>query len=140
MALPEKRWVQRLDNYSKVLRLLENFVAIRNERALSLLEEYAILKTFEMTFECGWKSMRDFLQSKGNIGIDSPKDAIRQAFSKGIIENGQVWMDMIESRKEIPYCYDETRAVKVATAVSDSYANEFKNFLATMKRYENEKE
>ncbi|MDR2592062.1 MAG: nucleotidyltransferase substrate binding protein [Chitinispirillales bacterium] len=140
MALPEKRWVQRLDNYSKVLRYLEDFVTIQEERPLSVAEEFAIIKTFELAFESGWKSMRDFLQSKGNIGIDSPKDAIRQAFSKGIIENGQVWIDMIESRKEIPYCYDETRAVKVATAVSDSYANEFKKFLATMKRYENEKE
>jgi len=94
MALLEKRWIQRFDNFSSVLRHLESFVAIRETRPLSVAEEFAVLKAFELVFECAWNVLKDFLQESGHSQIYGPRDAIRLVFRAGLIEDGEIWFDM----------------------------------------------
>jgi len=134
MALPEKRWIQRLDNYEKAVNLLEKSFLVSQERELTELERMGLIQAFELAFELAWNLMKDFLQSREVINILGSKDAIRQAFSKGIIENGQVWMNMIDRRNETSHCYDEAVAIRVVTEVTDSFVEELKNFLAIMKQ------
>jgi nucleotidyltransferase substrate binding protein (TIGR01987 family) len=93
-----------------------------------------LIQAFEFAFELAWNLMKDFLQSRGILNIGGSKDAIRQAFSNGIIENGQVWMDMIDRRNETSHCYDEAIAIRVITNVTDSFVEELKNFLTVMKQ------
>ena len=140
MALPEKRWIQRFDNYEKALAVLERIFLMRQERELNEAEQMGLIQSFEFSFELAWKLMKDFLNSKGIIDIIGSKDAIRQAFSNGIIENGEVWFSMIDSRNDTSHAYDEEIAVKVANDVSNSYIEEFKKLLATMRKYKTEQE
>jgi len=140
MALPEKRWIQRFDNYEKALAVLERIFLMREERELNEAEQMGLIQSFEFSFELAWKLMKDFLNSKGIIGIIGSKDAIRQAFSNGIIENGEVWLDMIDSRNDTSHAYDEEIAEKVINDVSNLYIEEFKKLLATMKKYKTEQE
>ena len=48
--------------------------------------------------------MKDFLLEKGNNEIFGSKDAIRQAFKMGIIDNGDAWMDMVNDRNRTVQC------------------------------------
>lgn len=140
MALPEKRWVQRLDNYTKAFVVLENAHTLGKERELTELERMGLIQSFELAFELAWNLMKDYLQYQGIVDIMGSRDAIRNAFKYGIIENGETWMDMIERRNETSHIYDEEVAIKVAAHVSDSYVCEMKKLLDTMKSYElNEK-
>jgi nucleotidyltransferase substrate binding protein (TIGR01987 family) len=50
---------------------------------------------------------------------------IRAAFKAGLIANGSVWMEMIESRNLTSHTYNEATAAAIAAAVSDKYAAEF---------------
>ncbi|MDR2694307.1 MAG: nucleotidyltransferase substrate binding protein [Chitinispirillales bacterium] len=135
MPLPEKRWIQRLDNYEKAVAVLEKAFSVSLERELTEVERMGLIQAFEFSFELAWNLMKDFLYSKGVIDIIGSRTAIRQAFSYGLIENGAVWMDMINRRNETSHCYDETIAIKVITSVTNSYIEELKNFLAIMKQY-----
>jgi len=134
MALPEKRWIQRLDNYERAVAVLNRILSLGRERELSEAERMGLIQSFEFSFELAWKLMKDFLESKGSNAIFGSKDAIRQAFSLGIIENGQTWMDMLDSRNESSHAYDERIADKVVSNVSLSYLDEFKKLLAAMER------
>jgi len=67
--MTEKRWVQRFDNYSNVLRHLEDFVAAMETRPLSTAEEFAVIKAFELVFECAWNVLKDFLHESGHSQI-----------------------------------------------------------------------
>jgi len=140
MALPEERWIQRLDNYEKAVTVLDNAFRISQERELTELERMGLIQSFELAFELAWNLMKDFLKSRGVFNIIGSKDAIRQAFSKGIIEDGEVWMNMIDRRNETSHCYDEVIAIRVITEVTNSFVEELKDFLATMNRYKQEQE
>jgi nucleotidyltransferase substrate binding protein (TIGR01987 family) len=134
MALPEKRWVQRLYNYEKAVAVLDNAFRISQERDLTELERMGLIQAFEFAFELAWNLMKDFLQSRGVFDIGGSKDAVRQAFSHEIIENGEIWMDMIDRRNETSHCYDEEIAIRVITEVTHSFVEELKNFLTIMKQ------
>jgi hypothetical protein len=58
MGLPEKRWIQRMDNYEKALTVLENTHAIQNERELTEAERMGLIKSFEFTYELAWNQMK----------------------------------------------------------------------------------
>jgi nucleotidyltransferase substrate binding protein (TIGR01987 family) len=141
MALPEKRWIQRFDNYLSVLQHLESFVAIRETRPLSVAEEFATIKAFELAFECAWNVLKDYLEGKGNTAdIHGSRDAVRNAFRMGIIDNGEIWFDMIKSRNNTAHVYDEETAQEVSFVVSNEYMDEFRKFKSKFEKYKQEQE
>ncbi|MDR0311470.1 MAG: nucleotidyltransferase substrate binding protein [Acidobacteriota bacterium] len=140
MALPEKRWIQRFDNYLSVLRHLENFAAIREARPLSVAEEFAVLKAFELVFESAWNMLKDYLTEQGAVDIHGSRDAIRAAFRVGIIENGEIWFDMIKSRNTTSHAYDEATAQEVSFVVSNEYIKEFGKLKAKFENYRQDRE
>ncbi|OIO67392.1 MAG: nucleotidyltransferase [Zetaproteobacteria bacterium CG_4_9_14_3_um_filter_49_83] len=101
------RWIQRLHNYTKALAGLQEASQLAAERALSKLEKQGVIQGFEFTHELAWKTLKDFLESRGQQGIYGSKDATRLAFKLGIIHDGDVWMQMIEQRNRSVYTYNE---------------------------------
>jgi nucleotidyltransferase substrate binding protein (TIGR01987 family) len=140
MALPEKRWIQRFDNYGKALRHLENFVALKEDHPLSVVEEFAIIKTFELTFESAWNMLKDFLVEKGQKEMFGSRDVIRNAFRVDLIENGEVWMDMIKSRNNASHAYDEKKAKEILFDISNKYLQEFRTLKLQFEKYRSETE
>ncbi|MDR3012288.1 MAG: nucleotidyltransferase substrate binding protein [Chitinispirillales bacterium] len=138
MALPEKRWIQRLDNYAKAFAILERVHNIQEERELTEAERMGLIQSFEFTFELAWNLMKDYLHHKGISRIVGSRDAIRNAFKNDIIENGEIWMDMIERRNETVHAYDEEVAIRVVNSVSDSYIEEMEKLLKTMRKYQSQ--
>ena len=132
------RWVQRFDNYSKALFQLENAVELSHERDLTALEKQGLIQAFEFTHELAWKMLKDFLKEKGNQEIYGSKDAVREAFKNDIIENGQVWMDMILSRNQSSHTYNQDTADEIVNAITSLYFGAFLKLKATFSRYKKE--
>ena len=107
MKQPDVRWVQRLRNFEKALGQLTRASALAGERELSDLERQGLVQAFEFTHELAWKTMKDFLEERGQSGIYGSKDATRAAFASGLIANGEQWMRMIASRNETTHTYNE---------------------------------
>jgi nucleotidyltransferase substrate binding protein (TIGR01987 family) len=99
------RWKQRFQNYGKALLLLEEAVEA-NRAADRELIKAGIIQYFEFTHELAWKVMKDFLEYEGMTGIVGSRSATREAFNKGLIEEGQAWMDMLETRNITVHAYD----------------------------------
>lgn len=87
------RWKQRFSNYQKALSQLKEFIDKRN---LSKLETQGLLKSFEYTYELAWNTMKDFYESQGESNIQGSRNAIRLAFKRGLILDGENWMNMIQ--------------------------------------------
>ncbi|MGR3318333.1 MAG: nucleotidyltransferase substrate binding protein [Candidatus Anammoxibacter sp.] len=117
------RWEQRFSNYRKALTQLQKFI---DKGKLSDLEEQGLIKAFEYTFELAWSTLKDFLEYKGQTGIYGSRDAIRKAFQLGLIEDGESWMDMIESRNKTSHTYNEETAKEICEAVVKLYYPSFK--------------
>ncbi|WFE68789.1 nucleotidyltransferase substrate binding protein [Thiomicrospira sp. R3] len=52
----------------------------------------------QSTHELAWKVMKDYLECEGHQGIIGSRSASRLAFNIGLVSDGQVWMDKVESR------------------------------------------
>jgi len=115
------RWKQRLQNYLKALAVLKNAVELSKERELSDLEKQGTIKGFEFTFELAWNVMKDFLEEQGIIGIIGSKGAVRHAFNKELIKDGQAWMYMINDRNLASHVYDEKTANDLFSAIVTVY-------------------
>jgi len=119
------RWLQRFSNYRKALQQLRNAVELANERELSDLEKQGLVQAFEYTYELAWNTIKDYMQYQGDTTIMGSRDAIRSAFSLGIIEQGEVWMEMLKDRNRTSHTYNEATADEIASSIIDDYWQEF---------------
>lgn len=107
MSPPDIRWKQRFQNYSKALHTLRRAVELAEQRPLSELEQQGLIQGFEFTHELAWNVLKDYLEEQGYVGIIGSKNATREAFKNGIIDDGPVWMDMIKARNLTSHTYNE---------------------------------
>lgn len=127
------RWQQRLDNYSTALRQLESAVEIAKARPLSDLEKQGMIQAFEFTHELAWNVMKDYFEYQGRPGITGSRDAAREAFQKGLVEAGDVWMEMIKSRNQTSHTYNKKTADEIVERVQIYYFPAFISFERKMK-------
>ena len=130
------RWKQRFENYKKALVTVKNAVELAASRELSDLEKQGLIQGFEFTFELAWNVMKDYLEEQGINGIIGSKGAVRQAFNKGLIEDGQVWMDMIKDRNLAAHSYDEETAQNLIIAITGTYYSQLNRFAEKMNSLE----
>lgn len=104
------RWRQRFSNYQKALAQLTEGVELYKHRPLSRIERQGLIKAFEFTHEMAWNTMRDYFAYQGNASLMGSRDATREAFNKGMVIDGQGWMDMIKRRNQSVHTYNEETA------------------------------
>lgn len=125
MEIKDIRWMQRFSNYIKAMFQLKEAVELSRTRELSKLEQQGVIQSFEYTNELAWKTLKDFLEYQGNSDIYGSRDAIRVSFKLGLIEDGELWMDMIKSRNQTSHTYDEAIANEIVKEIINRYYGEF---------------
>ena len=120
--LKDIRWKQRFENFNKSYILLEKYSKKSN---LNELEQAGIIQFFEMTFELGWKVLKDYLEADGYI-VKSPRETIKQAFQNDIINDGHIWIDALSVRNLTTHTYDESLAKKIVDDIINIYFPELK--------------
>lgn len=102
------RWKQRFENFKKSFSLLTRYKDFDKN---SELERAGIIQIYEMTFELSWKLLKDYLESQGFV-VNSPREALKQAYQSSIIENGEIWLEALGSRNLLTHTYDEKTAIE----------------------------
>ena len=125
---PDVRWKQRFQSFRKAFGQLARAVKSATERDLSDLEEQGLIQAFEFNHELAWNTLKDFLESRGETAIYGSKDATRKAFAAGLLENGETWMEMIQSRNRSSHTYNEVIANQIAEAIVSKYFDTFAKF------------
>jgi nucleotidyltransferase substrate binding protein (TIGR01987 family) len=125
MTSQDVRWIQRFKHFEQAYAQLEKAVELSKKRPLTELEEQGIIQAFEYTHELAWNSMKDFLEEQGVRDLYGSKDSSREAFKRGLIENGDAWMDMIQSRNLTSHTYNRNIAQKIVQAILENYYMEF---------------
>lgn len=126
------RWKQRFSNYRKAYKQLEEAVALSNLRTLSKLEKQGLIQSFEYTHELAWQVMKDFFVYQGNPEIRGSRDATREAFKNDLLKDGEIWMDMINSRNRSSHTYNEEVAYEIAQKITEHYFEAFRAFKSKM--------
>ena len=131
------RWIQRLRNFENALAQLREAVILSKERNLSPLEEQGIIQAFEFTHELAWNVMKDYFEYQGTTSITGSRDATREAFNKGLILNGEGWMEMIKSRNQSTHTYNEKTAGDIRKKIIEKYFGLLEVFAQRMLALEN---
>ena len=125
------RWKQRFSNYQKALSQLEKFI---EKGDLNQLEEQGLVQAFEYTYELAWNVMKDyFTYEQADENVTGSRDAIRLAFKRGLVVDGENWMDMIVSRVKSSHTYNEDTANEIVGKIIGSYFDLFVAFKDKMK-------
>lgn len=132
MENQDVRWKQRFSNFEKALSQLTKFI---DKGKLNDLEEHGLIHSFKYTHELAWNVMKDFLTFETIQNIIGSRSATSEAFNKGLIEEGQIWMDMVDSRIESDHAYNEQTADKIVHKIKEIYFREIVNFNIKMKSF-----
>ena len=98
------RWKQRFENFKKAQTFLKESL---EKESLSKLEQAGIVQAFEFSFELAWKTLKDYLNHK-EVEVLYPRDVLKEAFKTRLIADGELWMDMLDSRNLMSHTYKET--------------------------------
>ncbi len=130
------RWLQRFDNFKRSLLQLDSAMSLIAERELSDLEKQGVIQAFEYNYELAWNVLKDFYEHQGEQGIQGSRDAIRTAFRRGLIVNGEIWMKMIKSRALTSHTYNEEVTSEILQDIVDQYYAEFVALKKTLIEYQ----
>jgi nucleotidyltransferase substrate binding protein (TIGR01987 family) len=126
---PDIRRQQRFSSFRRAFASLVAAVGLARTRPLSDLEKQGLIQAFEFTHELAWNVMRDYFAYQGNTAITGSRDAVREAFSKGLLEDGEGWMEMLRSRSLAPHTYNQAVADQIVARIIGSYFMLFEAFL-----------
>ncbi|NCN40767.1 nucleotidyltransferase [bacterium] len=126
------RWHQRLNSFGSALAQLASGVSLSKQRELSRLEKQGLIQAFEFTHELAWNLLRDYFVHQGNTQITGSRDATREGFKMGLLENGDGWMEMIKSRNQTSHTYNQSTADDIVQKIIQSYLSLFESLKQKM--------
>ncbi len=81
------------------------------------------IQNFEFTYELCWKFIKRMLEENlGSSYVDgvSRRELFRLAAESRLIDDVNLWMDYHHARNETSHTYDEVKAQKSSTSLTDS--------------------
>lgn len=115
------RWTQRFDNFSKALSQLLAAFELQKQRPLTDLEKQGFIQAFEFTHELAWNVLKDYIEFTGGQSLIGSKDTTREAFQKGLISDGDAWMEMIRNRNLTSHTYNEDTSKLIINNIVQLY-------------------
>ena len=120
------RWKQRYQNFDRASQLLRTALYEQSLEQLNELEREGVIQRFEYSYELAWKTMKDYLEESGVVILPvTPRNVIKQAFTAGVIADGQVWVDMMLHRNLLSHTYDFSKFNEVLEALVNRYLKAF---------------
>jgi len=116
------RFIQRKQNFDKALGLL-----LKQSERPGMDDENiaATLHFFEVCFELAWKMLKDYLETQGTV-VRSPRETIKTAFAIDCIDDGRLWLEMLDARNNIAHSYDESVAKAIFAEIKKKYVHALK--------------
>lgn len=97
------------------------------------LDKDGVIQRFEFTFELLWKGLKIYLADQG-IDVATPKESLKAAFRIGLIENEEVFLDMLDARNKTSHLYDQETSEEIFEAIQDLFAPEIGKVFEKMRR------
>jgi nucleotidyltransferase substrate binding protein (TIGR01987 family) len=124
--LKKVRWEQRFSNLQKAFQQLQTGLAIK---VPSTVEVQGVIKSFEFTFELAWKTLKDYLEAQG-VPCQFPRETLKQSFHYEILQNAEIWLEMLSKRNLLAHTYDEQLASEAYRLISIEYFGHIQDLLA----------
>ena len=129
----DKRWNEKLNDFGKALLRLNEAIGESKDNSASSTLKDGVIQRFEFCYEICWKLIKYYLENEGIQEAKSPKSTFREAFKIGIIEDGEVWIDMLNDRNLTSHVYDEEVAFDIYIKIISTYFKQMNNMYTLLK-------
>ena len=119
------RWQQRFDNYKRALTQLTAAVELSTQREFTQLEKQGVIQGFVFVHELAWNVLKDLLEFEGIQGIVGSRGTVREAFKRGLLADGELWLDMIDKRNLTSHTYNAELAQDMVNTIVHRYYPSF---------------
>lgn len=120
---------EKLENYKKALARLEEALA---EKEPDQFVYDAIIKRFEFTYELAWELLKALIEYKGGEDVRFPRDVFKEAYAKGLLKNGEIWLDMLNDRNLSSHTYNQEKVMEIFMRIKHRYFDEFVRLAETI--------
>jgi len=117
-----------IEKFEKALKKLKEGVKV----AQTEIERDGVIQRFEFTFELFWKTLKIILQYKG-IEARSPRSAIKEGFRAGLLDDDEIFLDMLEDRNLTTHIYEESTAEEIFKRIKQVYTPSLEKALTWLK-------
>ncbi len=119
---------KKRDNLEKALISLEMSLKepIVNQRDIA-----GIIQNFEFVYELSWNFLKAYLRDQG-VETGPPKDVFTKAYQLQLIDDEQIWIEILKARNLTTHTYDNELAKRLVKEIQDRF---FKVFLTLKKLF-----
>lgn len=121
--------IYSFEKFLKALKKLNEGI----KKAKDQLDNDGVIQRFEFTFELTWKTLRLYLLAEG-INTNSPKEALKSAYRLGLLEDEDIFLDMLTDRNQAAHIYSEDFSKKTISRIKKNYLNAFQKLSKELKK------
>ena len=97
------KYSRNIENLGKALAQFSKALA---EPESAIVRDVSIQR-FEFTYELLWKTVKSFLEDFHGVRAVSPRQVFKEAFATDIIDNEDIFLEMLESRNALAHTCSE---------------------------------
>lgn len=102
--------LEKLDkNLINFKKALNRFKEVLQEPESAIVMD-ATIQRFEFSYELMWKTLKNFLEDIHGIRVVSPRQVFKEAYRLSLIEQEDLFLEMIHSRNLLSHTYNEELA------------------------------
>ncbi len=109
------------DQFKEAHKRLKEALNIKEE---SDIKRDAVIKRFEFTFELLWKTFKRIARSE-KLDCFSPKSCLQVAFKLGLIEDKELFLELIDARNKTTNVYSEEDAKEIYKFIKEKAEGAF---------------
>ena len=122
---PRKSRVElRSAAFTRAMHRLEQGIArvpLRADEEELTMEEEGLVQRFEYSFELGWKLLQDLATERTGERLSGPRAVIRWATEEGWVQDGEVWLSMLQSRNVTTHEYDLASVTPILNQIRGTF-------------------
>ena len=107
--MTSEKYNRNIESLGKALSQLENAL---QEPSNPIVRD-ASIQRFEFSYELCWKTLKIYLEEMHGIRAVSPRLVFKEAFALDLLENEDIFIEMIETRNTLSHTYNEDQAQSI---------------------------
>lgn len=88
----------------------------------------SIIKKYETLEDITWKLLSKIFKASG-LEINNPRECYKQAFKEGLINDIEIWNDILLSRNSTSHIYDEQDYERIKNKIVSEYIQAIESLL-----------
>ncbi|MFH1562930.1 MAG: HI0074 family nucleotidyltransferase substrate-binding subunit [Nitrospirota bacterium] len=113
-------------DFIKFKKALKKLDEICQEPVETEIIRDATIQRFEFTFESAWKCLKRMASLEG-LECFSPKSCFEIGYKMGLVEDEDMFIEIINCRNQTTHIYDEMMAMEIYTKIKDKFCGAFKS-------------